>query len=478
MAYMKFLRLPKKPVTIFGLSASALLLAIFGFQQVQASGTVTAAGDSEGFCTSPVTATNGAATVIRSGNDCILSFRTTTNTTTATFTWTPPTWISSATTAEYLVVGGGASGNRGICGIYWGQGGGGGGVATGSANFSGSVSITVGAGGAGAASRTCVTAAEGEYGSNGQNSILASITATGGRTGNNTTAANAGKFGGTSGFPTTTNNSTGNSGGEGTANGATCDPGDCLVGGGGGAGGAGSGVNGGPGRISSISGSPITYGQGGGGRGSTTFGTGAGFAPNAGTPGTSAAQHQGGGGADHGTGWGAGGSGIVIVKYSIPPNPIANTSTAVVLVDPRAESIRIPLIELTSYFSNRACLTLADSQGIIDITDADTTEYKVELTGSSGASASADDSKSLRIHGTAAEMAAAFKPVGESKSFIQIKRPTTGSNDAFNTALTLTIKSDNSSSAACTSAPSSTLLTATIKPYGIDLEQRNEVSLN
>lgn len=310
----------------------------------------------------------------------------------------------------------------------------------------------------------------------GSISINASIVATGGLNDKNTTAANAGKFGGTSGFPTSTNNLTGNSGGEGTANGGNCSPGDCQVGGGGGAGGAGSGVNGGPGLTSSISGSPITYGQGGGGRGSALLGTGAGVSTNSNT--SSAAQHQGGGGADHGTGWGAGGSGIVIVKYSIPPNPIANTSTAVVLVDPRAESIRIPLIELTSYFSNRACLTLADSQGIIDITDADTTEYKVELTGSSGASASADNSKNLRIHGTAAQINAVFKPGGEGKSFIQIKRPTTGSNTAFNEALTLTIKADNSSSAACTSAPSSTLLTATIKPYGIDLNQKNEVSLN
>jgi hypothetical protein len=477
---MKFLILPKKPLMIFGLSASALLLAIFGFQQVQASGTVRAAVevDREGICTSPVTETNGAATVIRSGNDCILSFRTTTNTTTATFTWTPPSWISSATTAEHLVAGGGASGNRGICSIYWGQGGGGGGVATGNANFSGSVSIAVGAGGAGAATRDCLTAAEGEYGFSGQNSTLASITATGGQTGNNTTAENAGRFGGTSGFPTTTNNLTGNSGGDGGANGISCGTNDCQVGGGGGAGGAGSVINGGAGLTSSISGNPITYGQGGGGRSGASFGSGAGFAPNAGTPGTSAAQHQGGGGADHGSGWGAGGSGIVIVKYSIPPNPIANTSTAVVLVDPRAESIRIPLIELSSHWNNRSCLTLADSQGIIDITDADTTEYKVELTGSSGASASADNSKNLRIHGSASQMNAVFKPGGESKSFIQIKRPTTGSNAAFNTALTLTIKSDNSSSTECTSAPSSTLLTATIKPYGIDLNQKNEISLN
>lgn len=464
----------------FGLSAFALGLAIFGFQQVQASSTVTAAGDAEGFCTSTVAATNGAATVVRSGAYCILTFKTidgaSGNATTATFTWTPPSWIASATTAEYLVVGGGASGNRGICGIYWGQGGGGGGVATGSANFSGATAVTVGAGGAGAGI-PCKNSSPGDYGNNGQNSVLSSIAATGGRTGNNTTVGNAGSFGGTSGYPTSTNPSTGNSGGQGAATGASGCPTDCQVGGGGGAGGAGNVMNGGPGITSSISGASVIYGSGGGGRQSSLYGSttdGGGTAPSN----TNGKQHQGGGGADYGTGWGAGGSGIVIVKYSIPPIPTANTSTAIVLVDPRAETIRIPLIQVTSYWNNRACVTLANSGGNLDITDADTTEYKVEVVGSSGASGTADNAKNLRISGTSAQMNSLFNPAGESKSYIQIKRPTTGSNTTFNESLTLTIKSDNSNATACTSAPSNTLLTATIKPYGIDINQKNEVTIN
>lgn len=456
-----------------GLTALALGLAIFGFQQVQASSTITASGDTEGFCTSTVAATNGAATVVRSGGYCILSFKTSINTTTATFTWTPPSWIASATTAEYLVVGGGASGNRGICGIYWGQGGGGGGVATGSTNFSGATAVTVGAGGASGSTACSVT----HSGNAGQNSVLGSITATGGRTGNNTTVGNAGSFGGTSGFPTSTNSSTGNSGGQGAATGASGCPTDCQVGGGGGAGGAGNVMNGGPGITSSISGASVIYGSGGGGRQSSLYGSttdGGGTAPSN----TNGKQHQGGGGADYGSGWGAGGSGIVVVKYPIPPIPTANTSTAVVLVDPRAETIRIPLIQVSSHWNNRACVTLANSGGNLDITDADTTEYKVEVVGSSGATGTADNAKNLRISGTPAQMSSLFNPAGESKSYIQIKRPTTGSNTSFKENLTLTIKSDNSNATACTSAPSNTLLTATVKPYGIDINQKNEVTIN
>ena len=457
---------------LLGLFLFSAALLIIGIQWVQASDTVPASDDDEGYCTTTASAVSGSGSiaVIRSGSNCILTFKASTNTTTAVFNWTPPSWLAQASQAEYLVAAGGASGNRGVCGIYWGQGGGGGGVATGFANFDQGISVYVGAGGA-AGNTSCDVA---HTGNPGESSSLGSILAIGGRTGTNNSTDQSGKFGGESGFPTLISLTTGNSGGEGRANHINCDT-DCEVGGGGGAGGAGSGVNGGPGITSAISGVSVVYGSGGGGRGSSNFGTATSGGGVVATP--NATQHQGGGGSDFGTGWGAGGSGIVIVKYPIPPNPVFNTGTAIALVDPRAESVQIPAVDLTSYVGNRSCITLDKPGESLDLDGSTNSKYKVEVIGSSGVVSSDFEvsNKHLGVSGDASQMSAAFNS-GSSKSLIKISRPT---NSNFNEELTLTIKTDNRPGADCsTDSPSSTALVVTIKPYGLGVNQKNTITLS
>jgi hypothetical protein len=235
---------------------------------------------------------------------------------------------------EYLVVAGGAGG-----GGRRGGGGGGGGfrtsTLTGLATAT-NYTVTVGGGGAGGNGIT-----SGFLGSNGSNSVFSTITSTGGG-GANGEGQGAGSSGGSggggsggtggSGNTPSTSPSQGNNGGSG--NGGAPNYGG---GGGGGASAVGvngtstSGGNGGNGTASSITGSSVTYAGGGGGgtylggtsgSGGTGGGGGGGTAgtDNPGTAGTTNTGGGGGGGSIQsetfpGMAGGAGGSGIVILKY-------------------------------------------------------------------------------------------------------------------------------------------------------------------
>lgn len=257
---------------------------------------------------------------------------------------------------EYLIIGGGAAG-----GSRHGGGGGAGGMIVGSTALSAtSFPITVGAGG---------TAQTGDtVGNSGQNSTFAGATALGGGGGGTWGAGDSGNTGGSGG---------GGSGGNGVAGRAATQPaspglvnsigygnrgGNCFyiepqlgAGGGGGSGGAGSngsapiGGRGGDGRANSILGTAYFWAAGGGGGSwrnaggqGGTGGGGAGIGNVSGAPGQSALNNGGTGtngpgsgeatgttagsaGANTGSGGGgalqtpstsgAGGSGIVVIRY-------------------------------------------------------------------------------------------------------------------------------------------------------------------
>ena len=194
----------------------------------------------DGSCTQDVGSTSGV-TVTKVGNDCVVVFTNTTST-----TWKAPTGV---TNVRYLVVGGGASGDRGRCGPHWGHGGGGGQVRDATLAVSAGTNYTVAVGAGGAASgEGCPD----RNGNDGAQSQFASITSSGGYA----AAANS-AVGGTSGAPFL--------GGTGT--------GASPAGGGGGAGGSGNNINGGVGVNSNISGTEYMYGSGGAGRNGSGFGT-------------------------------------------------------------------------------------------------------------------------------------------------------------------------------------------------------------
>jgi hypothetical protein len=251
---------------------------------------------------------------------------------------------------EYLVVAGGGGGAGGFNGGYIGNGGGGAGGLLTAANFavvSGSaLTITVGAGGA--------RGAQDAAGATGVNSVFSSITASGGGGGGaSNSAGNAGGSGGGCG-----GNATGVAGGTGVAGqGNAGGVGNAQGGGGGGAGSVGlSAVNnanasGGTGLCSTITGQRVFYAGGGGGgtymdgtqRGLGLGGGGGGGngavylsgIPYGGTPGTANTGGGGGGGAGDFSStskWtaGAGGSGIVIVRY-----PQINSAPALVTGSPQ-----------------------------------------------------------------------------------------------------------------------------------------------
>ena len=142
------------------------------------------------------------------------------------------------TNLEYLIVGGGASGNRGYNGQYYGLGGGGGGVttATGFSAPAGAHTIFVGAGGSGCSNCGPINAAQGQ---NGESSSITNVstglsfTATGGVKGAITSTSS--DVGGTSGEGLRGGVAYTFSGGDGGANGAALN--DAGGGGGGGAGG-------------------------------------------------------------------------------------------------------------------------------------------------------------------------------------------------------------------------------------------------
>jgi hypothetical protein len=245
-----------------------------------------------------------------------------------------------ALSCDVLVVAGGGGGGADRAG-----GGGAGGYRTStSLSFSSAISVTVGAGGAGAPGPAAAN------GSKGSNSVISTITSTGGGFGSGLTTGGAGGSGGGAFGQSNYNGGAGNEGGfspvEGYAGGNSLQSGNIFSSGGGGgaggvggnavsnaspgAGGIGSNANsswlsvlglgvsgylagGGGGSGDSSPSSPINGGAGGAGGG------GSGGATN--TVGTSGTANTGGGGGGGGNilakGGGAGGSGLVIVRYTV-----------------------------------------------------------------------------------------------------------------------------------------------------------------
>jgi hypothetical protein len=238
---------------------------------------------------------------------------------------------------DYLVVAGGGSGASGTGGVGAGGGGAGGfRTSIGGSPLSltaQSYPVTIGGGGA---SVTVLSA----QGNNGSNSVFSTITSTGGGGGGyygnpNGTAGSAGGSGGgggTSGGGGSPAGGAASPSGQGNAGGAggTGSASPYRGGGGGGAGAVGASAsvsgNGGAGLASSITGTSITYAGGGGAGGNPTSGTGG--TGGGGSGASAAAQNAtagtintggGGGGACGGSPvgvTGAGGSGIVIVRYA------------------------------------------------------------------------------------------------------------------------------------------------------------------
>lgn len=230
---------------------------------------------------------------------------------------------ASVTSADYLLVAGGASGSTDGTG-----GGGAGGVLSGTGSSvtpATNYPVTIGAGGASKA------AGSASVGNDGNNSTWNSLTALkgggGGYTGNGTGGSGTYGSGGGAG------RSAAFTGGAGTAgqgnNGGNTSADNQGSGGGGGAGAVGSngtsstaGGAGGNGTSSSITGSPVTYG-GGGGAGAQSGGNAAGGSGGggaAGNPGTAGTDNLGGGGgagSSAGGASGAGGKGVTILSWAV-----------------------------------------------------------------------------------------------------------------------------------------------------------------
>ena len=243
-------------------------------------------------------------------------------------------------TVEYLVVAGGGGGAT-----LRGGGGGAGGyrTATGLSVSNGTpITVTVGAGG------TAGTWSPGLYlGGDGTDSVFSTITSTGGGGGGHAQGGaglTGGRYGGSGGGGADGSagssgvSGQGNSGGNGFSSAWSYTSG----GGGGGAGASGSngvsgaGGNGGTGLSSSITGSSVTYAGGGGGASQNAAGTGGSGGGASGVyPGNSGSANTGGGGGScrdetqyTGTGQpgGAGGSGIVIIRYADTYSPATSTT--------------------------------------------------------------------------------------------------------------------------------------------------------
>lgn len=262
-------------------------------------------------------------------------------TSTGESTFTAPVGIGT-TQLQVLVVGGGGGG-----GWRHGSGGGAGGLTYNSAySFTDgeSISVTVGTAGAGGTTYT---------GNNGGNSVFGTITTNGGGGGvgtNNATnraGQNGGSGSGASGVGFTAGSGVAGQGYAGGTGAGTAGISYVSAGGGGGSSGVGQNApsdtqagNGGIGTVNSITGASVTYAAGGGGgvsSGQTAGNGGSGIGGNGSaataTQATDGAVNTGsGGGGACGVGTlngGAGGAGIVIVRYLIPA--IANQSNAVIV---------------------------------------------------------------------------------------------------------------------------------------------------
>lgn len=257
------------------------------------------------------------------------------------------TYVAPAT-VDYLVVAGGGGGGY----FNGGAGGGAGGVVTGTdfavaANTA--LTVTVGTGGAGS---TGVNV----YGGNGTASVFSTIsTVGGGGGGSGDGTAYNGQLGGSGGGGATAGSTVGTGGagtaGQGYAGGAGSTDGSYRAGGGGGgAGGAGtastSATGGGAGGIgisSSITGTATYYGGGGGGGGYTSprmggvGGLGGGGKGSISGPAGNGIANTGGGGggifnSGGATAGGAGGSGVVIIRYADTASPAVTTGNPEITV--------------------------------------------------------------------------------------------------------------------------------------------------
>jgi len=344
----------KRIARLSGIMA-VLAVTVFAIPSTVIVSPAEAATVTSGTCTATVDDATGVTMAVASNGDCVLSFATapttpTTSTESATRTWTVPASVSSV--QALVVAGGGGGGSSNGCCYDAGAGGGGGVVVATSFAVTAGQSITVktGFGGRG------TYCGNGLDGGNSQFGTLVAIG--GGRGGGCSVIAGTGGSGGgahcyvaggvsnqaTSG--TASNGSTvtayGRNGGAST---------DCSNGGGGGGGGAsevgavgtgvgssgpsgGVGGKGGEGIANSLrTDSAVVYGSGGGGQGrwmnasgGTNGGSGSGTNASGGA-GIDGVDETGGGG---GAGWrggvvgqaaGDGGSGIVVIRYSIPGPP-------------------------------------------------------------------------------------------------------------------------------------------------------------
>ena len=345
-------------LTLFGLLflGTALVIASSVFA---ASTAITA-----GACTAYVD-TTANTTLSQSGNDCILTFKASTSATnsgeTTNTAFTPAPGV---TNIRVLLVGGGAGGDRGLCGYYWGHGGGGGAVFD-SANYSSSFPkfsslneyiISVGRGGNGGGACT----SPGSLGKAGGNTTIsgtfvsnsfawANAVAEGGQpaVSNAIAPTYAGRNGGSSGRErknTTTDLTVSKAGGIGAGGISGCGAGGnyCSAGSGGGAGGAGNGITGGAGLGSNIvSGTTVYYGMGGAGAQDNSPGavysassntvaaapTSCLGADETGSGGSDCAKAGGGASTDIG---GEGGSGLAVLRYALPTLSISTAGNGAI----------------------------------------------------------------------------------------------------------------------------------------------------
>ena len=266
-------------------------------------------------------ATGGTVTTYSSGG---INYKVHTFTSSGTFI------VQSSGTVEYLVIAGGGSG-----GGQHGGGGGAGGYRT-APNFpvtATSYTITVGGGGAAISG-----AANPNTGANGSNSVFSTITSIGGGAGQGWSqgVGTAGFTGGSGGGASLNGPGGAGTAGQGNAGGSSTSS-STFPNGGGGGGGAGSvggdsinltrAGNGGSGSASSINGTSVTRAGGGAGGSHAphAIGTGgSGGGGNGGLGNTSAGINAttntgsgGGGSGSNTTLSGAGGSGIVIIRYVV-----------------------------------------------------------------------------------------------------------------------------------------------------------------
>jgi hypothetical protein len=239
------------------------------------------------------------------GNHTVLSF-----VATGDCSWVAPAGVENVTA---LVVGGGASGDRGYCAYYYGHGGGGGQVKELSRNVSAgtSYSVVVGAGGL----KTTNCGSNG-YGGSGTNGL--------GSSGNDGGSSSFGTLTSLGGVKAVITSARGGSSYDSNGNvltgglPANAHPDSGYVtagypaGGGAGSGGSATGLNGGPGVTSAITG--LMYGSGGPGLkyvGASISGT---YSDGAQPAGVEPLPNRGAGGSDFTNG----GSGVVVLKYLTP----------------------------------------------------------------------------------------------------------------------------------------------------------------